>query len=97
MDLFTYGCTCIVSRQSTGHVLHCIHCKFTLRFAVFPHRDDTPFKGSKASLGSSMKLDTDDEASLLEYGEPDSMKFNEDGSFIGQYQDRNRRYDPSAV
>ena len=64
---------------------------------VFSHRDDTPFKGSKASLGSSMKLDTDDEASLLEYGEPDSMKFNEDGSFIGQYQDRNRRYDPSAV
>ena len=66
-------------------------------FTVFAHRDDTPFKGSKASLGSSMKLDTDDEASLLEYGEPDSMKFNEDGSFIGQYQDRNRRYDPSAV
>ena len=51
-------------------------------------REDTPLKASRASLTSETPLGTDDEASLLEYGEPDSMKFNEDGSFIGQYLNR---------
>ena len=49
-------------------------------------------KGARASLTSTMKLDTDDEASLLEYGEPDTGKFNEDGSFIGIYYDRSKTH-----
>ena len=42
-------------------------------------------KGSRASLTSTIKLDSDDEGSLNEYGDIDAGKFNEDGSFIGQY------------
>ena len=42
-------------------------------------------KGSRASLTSTIKLDSDDEGSLAEYGDIDTGKFNEDGSFIGQY------------
>ena len=63
-----------------------------------PYSDtQTPFKGSRASLTSTIKLDTDDEQSLLEYGEPDTGKFNEDGSFIGVYQDRPKRGYDSTV
>ena len=47
--------------------------------------EDGPVKGSRASLTSTIKLDSDDEGSLAEYGDIDTGKFNEDGSFIGQY------------
>jgi hypothetical protein len=55
--------------------------------------EDEPVKGSRASLNSAMKLDDSDEddASLAEYGDIDTGKFNEDGSFIGQYNTADRR------
>ena len=49
--------------------------------------EETPMKGSRASLNTSLKMDDDDE-SLAEYGDIDAGKFNEDGSFIGQYADQ---------
>ncbi len=49
-------------------------------------REDEPVKGSRASLTSTIKLDSDDEGSLNEYGDIDTGKFNEDGSFIGLYE-----------
>ena len=48
---------------------------------------EEPHKKSQASLNSDEKpLDGDSETdSLGEYEDPDPSKFNEDGSFIGQY------------
>ena len=55
-------------------------------------REDAPMKGSRASLTSTIKLDSDDEGSLNEYGgDLDTGKFNEDGSFIGQYIDKDKK------
>lgn len=61
--------------------------------------EDEPVKGSRASLSSAMKLDDSDEddASLAEYGDIDTGKFNEDGSFIGQYNTADRRRGESNV
>ncbi|KAK2143886.1 hypothetical protein LSH36_804g00035 [Paralvinella palmiformis] len=61
--------------------------------------EDEPVKGSRASLSSAMKLDDSDEddASLAEYGDIDTGKFNEDGSFIGQYNTADRRRAESNV
>ena len=43
-------------------------------------------KCRQESVSSTVKRkDSNDEESLAEYGEPDIGKFNEDGSFIGQY------------
>jgi len=56
------------------------------------HRPDgEPLKGSRASLNSSIKMDSDEEASLNEYGDIDAGKFTEDGSFIGDYSTDRRR------
>lgn len=62
-------------------------------FHDYQRPEDGPMKGSRASLSSTIKLDSDDdEASLAEYGDIDTGKFNEDGSFIGQYAtDRKKR------
>jgi len=60
-----------------------------------PERD--PIGGSRASLDSSIKpLDSDDDNdSMAEYGDIDTGKFNEDGSFIGQYgTDRKKKDAP---
>ena len=38
-----------------------------------------------------MKLDSDDDGSLMEYGDIDTGKFNEDGSFIGLYAGDERK------
>jgi hypothetical protein len=53
---------------------------------IFSSEKD-PIGGSRASLDGSIKpLDSDDDAdSMAEYGDIDTGKFNEDGSFIGQY------------
>ena len=49
-------------------------------------REEQSLKGSRASLSSTIKLgDSDDEGSLAEYGDIDTGKFNEDGSFLGLY------------
>jgi len=54
--------------------------------------EDAPIKGSRASLTSTIKLDSDDEGSLNEYGgDLDTGKFNEDGSFIGQYIEKDKK------
>jgi hypothetical protein len=61
--------------------------------ALQPYRrpDADPLKGSRASLGSSMKGDSDEEGSLNEYGDIDAGKFTEDGSFIGDYNTDTRK------
>ena len=59
--------------------------------AVTSRRDGEPLKGSHASLNSSIKMDSDEEASLNEYGDIDAGKFTEDGSFIGDYTTDRRR------
>lgn len=58
-----------------------------LRDEEFKHyqRAEEPRMSSKASLNSTVSLGEDDDNSLLEYGEPDASKFNEDGSFMGEY------------
>lgn len=53
-------------------------------------RDADPLKGSRASLGDSMKSDSDEDDDLNEYGDIDAGKFTEDGSFIGDYADQRR-------
>jgi len=62
-------------------------------------REEPAVKGSRASLTSTIKLDSDDEGSLAEYGDIDAGKFNEDGSFIGQYAtaDKKKRNFDSTV
>jgi len=43
-------------------------------------------KGSRATLQSTGKADSDDGGSMNEYaGDVDFGKFNEEGSFVGQY------------
>ena len=42
-------------------------------------------KGSRASLGSSIPMNSDDEGSLNEYGDIDAGKFGEDGEFWGGF------------
>jgi len=64
-----------------GEVLN----KFLFLFPVLVCSEGEVLKGSRASLNSSMKLDSDSEASLNEYGDIDAGKFTEDGSFIGDY------------
>lgn len=47
--------------------------------------DQDPIKGSRTTLDRSDKpLDSDSEG-MDEYGDIDPGRFNEDGSFIGQY------------
>jgi len=48
-------------------------------------RDTRPLRGSRGSLGSSIKMNSDDEGSLNDYGDVDPTKFTEDGSFVGVY------------
>jgi len=60
-------------------------------FHDYQRPEDGPVKGSRASLNSAMKLDSDDDESLAEYDDPDMGKFNEDGSFIGIYNTGDRR------
>jgi receptor-type tyrosine-protein phosphatase zeta len=54
-------------------------------FQDYRRPESQPLRGSQGSLGSSAKLNSDDEASLNEYGDVDPGKFNEDGSFVGVY------------
>jgi receptor-type tyrosine-protein phosphatase zeta len=56
------------------------------------HRQDVdPLKGSRASLGDSVNSGSDEDDDLNEYGDIDAGKFTEDGSFIGDYADNQRR------
>jgi len=47
--------------------------------------DQNPIKGSRASMNFSDKPMESDTGSLDEYGDVDPGRYNEDGSFIGQY------------
>jgi len=53
--------------------------------SLFVFRETGALKGSRGSLNSSIKMESDSEASLNEYGDIDAGKFTEDGSFIGNY------------
>ena len=65
--------------------------------------DPEPHKKSQTSLNSEEKPLDSETDSLGEYEDPDPSKFNEDGSFIGQYGGKsNERIDqdgttPSAL
>ncbi|XP_064632101.1 neuroglian-like isoform X2 [Lineus longissimus] len=48
-------------------------------------RDQPDIAKSSGSIDSAMKVDASDSDSMSEYAETDPCKFNEDGSFIGQY------------
>ena len=48
-----------------------------------------PQRGSRMSLNSSLR-GPEDSDSMTDYGEDDSSKFGEDGSFIGQYGTKKR-------
>jgi hypothetical protein len=52
--------------------------------ASYPHRS------SHLSPDSSIRGGPDDDDTLIDYGDDDSSKFGEDGSFIGQYVTRKR-------
>jgi len=54
-------------------------------FQDYQRPEGQPLRGSRGSLGSSAKMNSDDEGSLNEYGDVDPNKFNEDGSFVGVY------------
>jgi len=62
-------------------------------------RDTDPLKPGTGSLAEPIEGDSDeDEESLNEYGDIDAGKFNEEGSFIGDYrsEQRNRGYPPDS-
>jgi len=71
------------------HTLRSIQ-SFELIF-VLSFRESRPLKGSRGSLGSSPKLDSDDGGSLNDYADVDPGKFTEDGSFVGAYINTNDR------
>lgn len=48
-------------------------------------RDQDPIKGSRTSIDISDKPIDSDNGSMEDYGDIDASRFNEDGSFIGQY------------
>lgn len=59
---------------------------------VSVHSDEPDYKKSAGSLESETKpLGESDEDSMLEYEETDPTKFNEDGSFIGQYGGKTKK------
>lgn len=61
-------------------------------FQDYQRPEEEPMKGSRASLTSTIKLgESDDEGSLAEYGDIDTGKFNEDGSFLGQYHNDKKK------
>ena len=59
---------------------------------LFRCSDEPDYKKSAGSLESETKpLGESDEDSMLEYEETDPTKFNEDGSFIGQYGGKTKK------
>ena len=53
-------------------------------------KETVDIKKSSTSIDSNEKdADDSDMDSLGEYADPDPSKFNEDGSFIGQYGNKN--------
>lgn len=48
-------------------------------------REDGPIRGSRASLDDSIHVGSDDEDEVLAEYDVDIGKFDEEGSFIGQY------------
>jgi len=59
--------------------------------AVAPHH-----RGSRQSLNNSLHQAESDTDSMADYGEGDSSKFGEDGSFIGEYGPKKRRDEPQS-
>lgn len=52
-------------------------------------------RGSRQSLNSGHQAESDTD-SMAEYGEGDSSKFGEDGSFIGEYGPKKRREEATS-
>jgi neuronal cell adhesion molecule len=53
-------------------------------------------RGSRQSLNSSLHQAESDTDSMADYGEGDSSKFGEDGSFIGEYGSKKKRDEPQS-
>ena len=58
---------------------------------LFPYSDEPDFKKSAGSLESDKPMGSSDEDSMAEYDQMDPSKFNEDGSFIGQYGGKSKK------
>ena len=52
--------------------------------------DSKPMKSSRASLTSTVQLDSDDDGMADEYQDSDDGKFTQEGTFIGQSDTSNR-------
>jgi len=68
----------------TGHQI-CV-----VLFVFLSSDEPEPHKKSQTSLNSEEKPLDSETDSLGEYEDPDPSKFNEDGSFIGQYGGRKK-------
>ncbi|XP_063071341.1 neural cell adhesion molecule L1-like protein isoform X2 [Engraulis encrasicolus] len=65
-------------------------------FCEYSDNDEKPLKGSlhshsHSASGELKAAETESGDSMVDYGEEEEGQFNEDGSFIGEYTDRNRR------
>ncbi|CAH1774835.1 unnamed protein product [Owenia fusiformis] len=61
-------------------------------FHDYTRPEDQPGARSRASISSSIKYDSEEDEELDQYGDIDTGKFNEDGSFIGLYgQDKKKK------
>uniref|UniRef100_T1JDB9 Neuronal cell adhesion molecule n=1 Tax=Strigamia maritima TaxID=126957 RepID=T1JDB9_STRMM len=86
---------CLIKRNRGGK--YSVHEKEAARGQEMEYPDDAGFneyarppgeknnKGSRTSLSSSAKPVESDTDSMADYGEGETGKFTEDGSFIGQY------------
>ena len=62
----------------------CFRATFVTPFLLY-FSDQDPIKGSRTSMDMSDKPMESEGGSMDEYGDIDPGRFNEDGSFIGQY------------
>ena len=65
-------------------------CTLRFLFLLVSSDEPEPHKKSQTSLNSEEKPLDSETDSLGEYEDPDPSKFNEDGSFIGQYGGRKK-------
>ncbi|XP_015921139.1 neuroglian [Parasteatoda tepidariorum] len=103
---------CLIKRNRGGK--YSVHEKEAAQGRDLEYADDGGFNeytkaatdvpdrtsGSRTSLNSSVKGPESETDSMVEYGEGEASKFNEDGSFIGQYGSKKKTEDsasPSAL
>jgi len=82
---------CSFVRRKCGDFLEFpLFFRFCFIFCLCVCSDEPDHKKSQTSLNSEEKPLDSETDSLGEYEDPDPSKFNEDGSFIGQYGGRKK-------